>query len=186
MTMKNMNKLLGMSLAIIMVLGSVPLGFSEPLRVQLEQGIETENIQCNNPDHVLVLRTNGNAACVTERTALKTGWEIITTTSKVSYDFPITAKSAVTPATSESSAPSSYFYSADVEISISHLPKIGETAELTATFTNAVDLQEIANFEPNLITFKLGNGLEFVDTSLTVEEVILGGDFFSNNVSFKL
>jgi len=184
--MKNMNKLLGMSLAIIMVLGSVPLGFSEPLRVQLEQGIETENIQCNNPDHVLVLRTNGNAACVTERTALKTGWEIITTTSKVSYDFPITAKSAVTPATSESSAPSSYFYSADVEISISHLPKIGETAELTATFTNAVDLQEIANFEPNLITFKLGNGLEFVDTSLTVEEVILGGDFFSNNVSFKL
>jgi len=74
MTMK---KLLGISLAIIMILGSVPLGFSEPLRVQLEQGIETNQIQCNNPNHVLVQRTNGNIACVTENTALKLGWIII-------------------------------------------------------------------------------------------------------------
>jgi len=74
MTMK---KLLGISLALVMLIGSVPLGFSEPLRVQLEQGIETENIQCDNPNHVLVQRTNGKLACVTERSAERTGWEIV-------------------------------------------------------------------------------------------------------------
>ena len=67
MTMK---KFLGISLALVMLVGSVPLGFSEPLRVQLEQGIEMEQIQCDNDSHVLVLRTNGNVACVTEKTAL--------------------------------------------------------------------------------------------------------------------
>jgi len=77
MTMKNTNKLLGISLALVMLLGSTPLGFSEPLNVQLEQGIETDQIQCNNPSHVLVLRTNGNMACVSEKTALKTGWELV-------------------------------------------------------------------------------------------------------------
>ena len=35
-----MKKLLGVSLALVMVLGTIPLGFSEPLRVQLEQGLE--------------------------------------------------------------------------------------------------------------------------------------------------
>jgi len=56
---------LGISLALIMVLGYIPLGFSE----QLEQ--------CNNPNHILVQRTNGNLACVYERTAERLGWEII-------------------------------------------------------------------------------------------------------------
>jgi len=74
MTMK---KLLGISLALVMLCGSVPLGYSEPLRVQLEQGIETNQILCDNPDHVLVLRTNGNMACVSEKTADKTGWLIM-------------------------------------------------------------------------------------------------------------
>ena len=31
-----MKKLLGISLALVMLIGSVPLGFSEPLQVQLE------------------------------------------------------------------------------------------------------------------------------------------------------
>lgn len=79
MTMKNTKQLLGISLGIVMLLGSVPLGFSEPLRVQLEQGIESNQIQCNNLSHVLVQRTNGNMACVTEKTALKTGWELVWT-----------------------------------------------------------------------------------------------------------
>jgi len=77
-----MQKLLGISLAIVMLLGSVPLGFSEPLRVQLEQGIETNQIQCDNPNHVLVQRTNGNMACVTEKMSEKLGWEIIKTDFK--------------------------------------------------------------------------------------------------------
>ncbi len=72
-----MNKILGTSLAIIMVLGSTPLGFSEPLRVQLEQRVSTDQLQCDNESHVLVQRSNGNMACVTEISAEKMGWGII-------------------------------------------------------------------------------------------------------------
>jgi len=64
-------------LALVMLIGSIPLGFSEPLRVQLEQGIETGQLQCDNPKHVLVQRTNGNVVCVTEKSAERMGWEII-------------------------------------------------------------------------------------------------------------
>lgn len=60
-----------------MILGSTQLGFSEPLRVQLEQGLETNQIECENSNHVLVERTNGKLACVNESTAQKLGWEII-------------------------------------------------------------------------------------------------------------
>lgn len=74
MTMK---KLLGISLALVMLIGSVPLGFSESLRVQLDQGMEIDQIQCDDPNHVLVLRTNGNVACVTEKISERLGWEII-------------------------------------------------------------------------------------------------------------
>lgn len=70
-------KKLGISLVLIIVLITVPLGFSEPLRVQLEQGIETDKIQCDNPNHVLVQRTNGNFACVSEKSAERTGWKIL-------------------------------------------------------------------------------------------------------------
>lgn len=70
-------KILGMTLALVVLLGTTPLVFSEPLRVQLEQGIETNQIQCDNPNHVLVERTNGKLACITEKSVLKTGWEIV-------------------------------------------------------------------------------------------------------------
>jgi len=43
---------------------------------QLESGITPENIQCRE-DRVLVLRTNGNSACVFEKTAEKMNWKII-------------------------------------------------------------------------------------------------------------
>lgn len=93
MTMKTTRQLLGISLAIVMVLGSVPLGFSEPLRVQLEQGIEIDQIQCNNSNHVLVLRTNGNVACVTETSAEKMNWEIISDLVKIDLNEEITSSS---------------------------------------------------------------------------------------------
>ena len=73
MTMK---KLLGISLALVILMGSAPLGFSESLRVQLEQGIPTDQIQCDNPKHVFVQRTNGNVACVSEKTTERMGWDL--------------------------------------------------------------------------------------------------------------
>lgn len=74
MTMK---QLLGISLALVMLIGSVPFGYSEPLRVQLEQGIDADQLQCGNSNHVLVQRSNGNPACVTFHTGyilLERGW----------------------------------------------------------------------------------------------------------------
>ncbi len=47
-------------------------------KYQLESGILLEDIQCKD-NRILVLRTNGNPACVTEKTAEKTGWKIIKT-----------------------------------------------------------------------------------------------------------
>ena len=83
-----MKQLLGISLALIMLVGSTPFGFSDSLRVQLEQEIETDQLQCENPNHVLVQRTNEKLACVTEKTALKTGWEIIKVNDSISDDAP--------------------------------------------------------------------------------------------------
>ena len=50
--------------------------FVASLKHQLESGIAPEDITCKEK-RMLVLRTNGNIACVTERTAERTGWEII-------------------------------------------------------------------------------------------------------------
>jgi len=80
-----MKKLVGISLALVMLCGSVPLGFAEPLQSQIKQGIETSQLQCDNESHVLVLRNNGNMACVSERTAERTGWEILKTSDKLTF-----------------------------------------------------------------------------------------------------
>ena len=71
--------ILGISLALVMLIGLTPLGYSEPLRNQLDQGLEINDLQCDNTSHVLVIRTNGNMSCVSERTAEKLGWDIIKT-----------------------------------------------------------------------------------------------------------
>ena len=70
--------LLAMMFSITLLLGFTPLSYSDYLspRVQLESGVAIEDIQCKE-DRMLVLRANGSPACVSERTAEKTGWEII-------------------------------------------------------------------------------------------------------------
>ena len=76
MTRKTTRSLLGISLALVMVLGSVPLGFSEPINQQLKNDIFYLDLSCDNPEHVLVERQNGKLACVYEATAEKMGWKI--------------------------------------------------------------------------------------------------------------
>ncbi len=71
------NKLLGIFLACTMLCGSIPLGFSEPILQQWEKTNDINVIQCNNENHVLVMRGNGMPACVTEKSASKMGWQII-------------------------------------------------------------------------------------------------------------
>jgi serpin B len=54
-------------------------------KYQLESGIDPENIICRE-DRVLVLRPNGNPACVKETTPEKLGWRIVETDSNIIED----------------------------------------------------------------------------------------------------
>ncbi len=76
----NIKYFFGITLALVMLASSVPYSFADDTyispRKQLESGIAPEDVQCKD-NRVLVLRTNGSPACVTEKTAERTGWEII-------------------------------------------------------------------------------------------------------------
>ncbi len=79
-------QLFGLILASITLFSIIGLSesFAEFIpnpRQQLESGINPEDIQCKE-NRVLVIRSNGNPACVTQKTADRTGWEII----KPSFD----------------------------------------------------------------------------------------------------
>lgn len=62
--------MVGISLALVMVLGSIPLGMADPLT------------ECKNPEHLVVLRSNGDYVCLSEKSAQKSverlGWELVT------------------------------------------------------------------------------------------------------------
>ena len=180
MTIKNTKQLLGISLALVMLIGSVPLGFSEPLRVQLEQGIETNNIQCDNPNHVLVLRTNGNVACVTEKGAEKMGWGPVSMLSNIVYEYPLYASDLSSKQSTNQIMPSSSSgYPSEslgnLELTLSKIPKVGETADVTIDFTIDVDFEEWESIK-ELVTpqmeqlFVLRGGLEFVDESDVIDD----------------
>jgi len=57
------------------------------IRVQIEQGIPVRDLQCNTDGHVLVLRDSGNPACVTENTAERMSWKIISQPDKPFTDW---------------------------------------------------------------------------------------------------
>ena len=145
-----------------MLCGSVPLGYSEPLKVQLEQGIETNQIQCDNPNHVLVQRNNGKLACVSEGSSEKMNWEIIETgISLVEYEFPLTAKHPEMTS-NVNGEPSIQSYS-DVELQISNLPKLGESAEIIVIVTN--NLLESGGYtddEWDGVSFTITNNLQVI------------------------
>ena len=67
----------------------VPFAFAnaESASKQFQNGTPINEIQCDNPDHILVERNNGNPACVTERTAEKLGWEQIIPVESVDSKF---------------------------------------------------------------------------------------------------
>ena len=68
---------------VLLLIGIAPLiisSYSDYVspKKQLESGVLPEDIQCRE-NKVLVIRDNGNPACVKEETAQKTGWDIIAT-----------------------------------------------------------------------------------------------------------
>ena len=63
--------------AVILITGFTMSSYADYIspKKQIESGIAINDIQCRD-DRVLVLRTNGNVACVSERTAERTGWDL--------------------------------------------------------------------------------------------------------------
>ena len=81
-----------LAVTLVMISSSVSLSYAslyDSPRAQLASGISPEDIQCNK-NLVLVLRTNGNVVCVTEKMSEKLGWKIINT-------FPILDTKTVEP-----------------------------------------------------------------------------------------
>lgn len=146
--------------------------FDSPL-YQSQNGIDPTDIQCNE-NLVLVLRANGSPACVTETTADKLGWDIVKifgivditpsaiepTISQVNYEFPLSSKTMKTEISSE---PISWY--ADFDVTISNLPKVGETAEITVTVTNLDELDVSTMFLNPYIYIDFSDNFEFVNNT---------------------
>ena len=72
------NKIIGIVVGLILVSMFTPLSYQDyasPLK-QLKNGVPADEIECRE-GHILVIRTNGNPACVTEKTAEKKGWILV-------------------------------------------------------------------------------------------------------------
>lgn len=67
-----------------------------PLK-QLKDGITVNEIQCDTPNHVLVMRSNNSPACVTERTSERMGWEIINSFDENNKPFASTQEKIPNP-----------------------------------------------------------------------------------------
>ena len=106
---------------------------------QMKMGYPLEDIQCND-DKVLMQFPSGKPACVYEDTAKKLenrGWKIIENEiSLIEYEFPLSA-SSLYDNQNNFDEPTAYY--GDIDLTISNLPKIGETAEIEITFTSRVD-----------------------------------------------
>ena len=105
--------------------------FMSPLK-QINDGIANDMIQCNT-GKVLVESSSGKAACVYDSTAKKLenrGWKIIENhILLVEYVFPLIAKQ--TEKTSTQNVESLTGSYSKIELQISNLPKLGESAEIT-------------------------------------------------------
>ncbi len=84
---KNKFTFLAVIFAVILFSGSIPLGFSTLPVLPTLQELAPE---CNNSEHVQVLRDNYKFACVKETTAQKLGWEILVEKLKIEPIIPLT------------------------------------------------------------------------------------------------
>ncbi len=166
----------GVFLGIIMVIGSIPLGFSEPILQQWEETQDFSQLNCNNSNHVLVMRGNGNPACVSEKTASKMGWQIINSTP-IKESLIINSKTSInnhnkdyvknlaileseTTDENGSSAPS-YYSSGWSKAEISKIPKLGDVFDITVTAQ-----ADPPDAQSHHITFSVTEQFEFVKESL--------------------
>ena len=114
---------------------------------------------CSNPDHVLVLRENDRLACVKPSTAERKTWDIFDmreyqsdkSNGQAVYDRPQSSK-YTTVINGET-------YS-ETKVTLSNMPKIGETAEIVMEYTH---LHKYSNITSNdLKGISISPNFEFV------------------------
>ncbi|MCE2506477.1 MAG: hypothetical protein J4F36_08430 [Nitrosopumilaceae archaeon] len=141
---------------------------------QLESGIAPEDIVCND-NLVLVIRTNGDVACVKVSTSERFGWEIIEKYSPSIMDVeldPILYSGVPISANMIKSGDPQKVSDSDLAVEptmtigtndliVSNLPRVGDI--INATFVVTYDS---SNYPPTLtfpIDFRVWDGLEFVN-----------------------
>jgi len=151
-------------LIITLVIAAISTGISygaslDSTLYQLQNGILPEDIQCQNSNHILAQRDNGSPACVTMASALKLGWNIIESDiSRINYEFPLSAKTTKTNFDGESGV-----WLADFDVTISNLPKIGETADIVVTVTNESPYHVNELYPDAVIGIDITDNFEFVN-----------------------
>ena len=141
---------------------------------QLESGIAPEDIVCND-NLVLVIRTNGDVACVKVSTSERFGWEIIEKYSPSIMDVeldPILYSGVPISANMIKSGDPQKVSDSDLAVEptmtigtndliVSNLPRVGDI--INATFVVTYDS---SSYPPTLtfpIDFRVWDGLEFVN-----------------------
>lgn len=115
---------------------------TEPIpspRQQLTEGISPEDIQCRE-NRVLVIRDNGNPACVTEKTAEKRGWKIIQT------EFKINSTNENTTLDDEDIVISDVDSETNEEIIIKTIPEESKPIESALSETSILNVNSLIDF----------------------------------------
>jgi len=173
--------ILGISLVFVLFLSSISVSFGSFVgspNYQLESGVTPEDISCRN-NLVLVLRTNGNPACVQDSTSKQFGWEKIEKHSQLVMDTadipfidveldpllysgaPISSKMIEPVATTDSSiSVEPTIFPSDKEIIISSLPRVGDIIDVT--FIATYQPTQPHTFENAMVAFHVTDTLEFL------------------------
>ena len=141
--------------------------FEEIYGVPVKKSFHTlgDKTKCDNSEHLPVLRDNNKRACVSEKTSQKMNWNIIEnigiqfqniTNTEIKYDYPLSSKT-----TQVTNSPSSPYYQFDSEITLSKLPKIGETATIVMTYTNLEENSQ--RYEEDTVHFTISENFRFTN-----------------------
>lgn len=79
---------MGIFVSAIMIFGGITpvLSADASILQQYNDGVPVEELSCTNSSHVLVMRTNGKVACVSESMSEKKEWKIISNSTQIIYD----------------------------------------------------------------------------------------------------
>jgi len=168
--------ILVLSIASLFILfaGLIPISFEYFIgspKHQLESGVAPEDITCRD-NLVLVIRTNGNPACVKDSTSERFGWEKIEKSSQSIIDVeldpilysgaPISSKMFEVPTLTNSNTTTEEIgFPSDNELIISKFPRVGDVIDVTFTTTY---MPPVPDQTKGRVNYFISDGMEFVST----------------------